>query len=224
MNDIVYVYKQSGDGGQELKHSLRSLCNITHGKIFVVGDREDWFSDHIIHIPAEHSSPASMVDTNFKWLQACNDPRVSDDFYAFNDDFFITEPTTIPVLHANETDNLPISRHHNVVIRATGDWLRQHKGITNPLNYSLHVPMLMNKQKRIAVHHMIEATLGTMTPLEARTVYVNIYNIGGEFYQDAKTYGQQLPSATFISTMEYTPELAQLFKEESIYEAINTNQ
>ena len=49
MNDIVYVYKQSGDGGQELKHSLRSLCNITHGKIFVVGDREDWFSDHIIH-------------------------------------------------------------------------------------------------------------------------------------------------------------------------------
>ena len=118
MNDIVYVYKQSGDGGQELKHSLRSLCNITHGKIFVVGDREDWFSDHIIHIPAEYSSPASMVDTSFKWLQACNDPRVSDDFYAFNDDFFITEPTTIPVLHANETDNLPISRHHNVVIRA----------------------------------------------------------------------------------------------------------
>lgn len=449
MADIVYIYKHSGDGGLELKHSLRSLkhLKLSNGRVTIVGDREDWFSNNIHHIPTANPSENRMLDANLKWLQACQSSHVEDNFLAFNDDFFClptleycmlindvsydiidiyemyskwlrekeedkqsllnarkstvangrngrsiseegiqlqrsevqssglqeadeakhvvynartknesarlyrtgkasprkswnevdkdisrlvgyetalheseshfleelrwkgnnspeemayifwvlrghgsstskkddretrqrqgllkrklhldnTKPAdekhkkdevldserakevydsmggrdwdtileiatkgnlgfrrasrSLEVLHGVETDNLPVTRHHSTLIKETGYWLRRVHNIAKPLNYSLHTPMLMNKANRIAVHHMIEPSLHTPTPLEPRTVYGNLFSAGSQYYEDAKTYNQQLPRGVFISTSEYTPALAEMFSEPSIYEA-----
>src|SRR5690554_3413219 len=98
--DVVYVYKQSGNG-DELKHSLRSLRNLAdfNGKVFIVGDSHTWFSNDITHIPCPSKTRNFYLDAEEKWLKAISDERISDNFIAMNDDMYITESTSLPVMH-----------------------------------------------------------------------------------------------------------------------------
>lgn len=217
---VVYIYRKTDKRGDELRHSLRSLTNLKefNGQVFIVGDSHDWFSDEITHIPLKVSSYSPYKDAESKWITACRDERIADDFIMMNDDYFITKPTKLPVMHRGEIEE-PLNRSmHTYALYKTKLYLQEEHGIEKPLNYAIHAPMLMNKQKRLHVSTLIRDSLTHGHPLLARTVYGNLYNLGGELTQDKKTYTGVLKQGTFISTSFYTDELASLFPDKSIYE------
>ena len=51
-----------------------------------------------------------------------------------------------------------------------------------------------------------------------RSLYGNIYNSGGEDFEDMKTKTHQLKRGKIISTQFYTKELDKIFPEKSQYE------
>lgn len=209
----VYIYKKTADNGQELRYSIRSLKNLKNwnGEVFVVGDKEDWFKG-IVAIPAPKYYYSPYQDAENKMLIALDDDRIDDDFILMNDDIYITKKTSVRPLHGGEIEDSNFG-YHNRAKTATKKFL-QDQGIKRPLNYSIHVPMLINKQKRLEVHKMIRGSFNG-TALLARIVYGNIFNIGGEYYEDKKTKTQELKKGEFISTQFFTSELEKKFPKQS---------
>jgi hypothetical protein len=97
--DIVYIYRHSRDDGRELRYSLRSLSNVPHGKVFIIGDKPKW-TKGIVHVPASDPHGLKALNALHKITVACRDPRVSEDFVLMNDDFYVLKPIPgIPTLH-----------------------------------------------------------------------------------------------------------------------------
>lgn len=218
-HDAVYVYKSDNRGGKELRHSLRSLSNLKlfSGKVFIVGDSEQWFSDKIIHIPVQ-SIYGDYCDSENKWRIACQDDRISDYFWLMNDDFYIRKPTEIVPAHNGIIRNLGTDRYHYELVKHTGRYL-ERQGVTEPLSYELHIPMLMKRNRRLMLSDIILPTVKSSYPLLARSLYGNLYETGGEHMADVKTYTNRLPSTTMMSSDYYTDELAILYPDKSQYEA-----
>lgn len=214
---IVYTYKKTHDGGLELKHSIRSLKNLKSWdkkNIFVVGDSEPWFKD-IIHISKKRLG-TTYVDQEYAMYQVLTDERVPEDFIYFMDDIYITKTTELQYLHWGEIKKRN-NGYHDKQKQATKLWLQEHGYST--LDYELHVPMLLNKHKRMEIYKILEPTFKTMI-LKPRTLYGNIFNVGGFFYEDRKTKTYELPKAPIISTHYYTSELAKLFSEPGNFELL----
>jgi len=114
---------------------------------------------------------------------------VSDDFYYSNDDIYIWDQFFhIPPFyrepideHADKVDSL----YSQSLIATKRLLIRQ--GIDDVSNYEGHTPLPVNKSK-------LAETLSTITriqdsgymPLQLRTYYGNMWDIGGEFYADGK--------------------------------------
>lgn len=212
---VLYTYKKTRDGGQELRHSIRSLKNLKgwdKRQIFVVGDTEPWFKD-IIHIK-KRKSGTTYLDQEYAMYEALLDERLEDDFIYMMDDIYFTEEVEIEYLYWGELKKRGNGYHHNQK-EATGKWLQEH-GYTT-LDYETHTPFLINKRKRMEIYKILQPTFSTMI-LKPRTLYGNIFNVGGEFYEDQKTKTERLPKAPIISTHFYTPELETLFPKPSIFE------
>ncbi len=216
MHPVVILYKSDGQGGLELHYTLRSLKNISNfnGQVFVVGDSEPWFKN-ITVIKAPQSTASPYKDVELKMMAVINDVRVPDDFILLNDDFFTTTKTTVRDMHSGVITS-GTNGYHNRAKQKTKEFLIK-RGIKEPLNYSIHVPMIMNKQKRLEVHYLIKPTLDGVALL-SRTVYGNIFNLSGEYYEDKKTKTPHLKEGEFISTQYYTDELKKLFPRPCRYE------
>lgn len=214
MNDAVYVYKHTHDNGQELKHSLRSLYNINgfSGKVYVIGDREAWFSSKINHIQTRQH-PNRYIDVLNKVARACQTDDISDEFIIMNDDMYITKQAPLRALYREVPPR--IASFYNRCVHKSLDWCREYED--DPKNYELHLPMILNKSKMLTVYNLIKNDMHPV-PILYRTAYGNFYHIGGHPYKDAKAYDLNLEDKVFISTSTFTPELEFLFPKKSIYE------
>lgn len=214
---IVIPYIKDGVGGLELKSALRSVKNIQNfdGRVFVVGDREVWFSHQITHIRAGRSTQSPYKDVELKFLAIYKDDRVPEDYIYMADDVYTMRKTHVRPLHGGVLEPSGVG-YHNRAKKRTRDFLVA-QGIKEPLNYSLHVPMIMNKEKRMEVHKLIRNSLDGVALL-ASSVYGNIHKVGGEYYEDKKTKTADLKDGEFISTQYYTNQLQRLFPEPSKYE------
>ena len=211
----VYIYKRTSDKGQELRYSMRSLQNVKNwnGEVFVCGDKEDWFSDQITVIDTFKRSHIKAEDVRNKMRAIIADKRVPDDFLFFNDDFFITEPTEIKPLYDGKLKSFA---GFNTWLRAksdTRDYLIT-QGIEDPKNYELHVPIIINKQKYTSVLDIVQQK----PKLASRSIYGNMFKIGGKQYKDRKTTTRKLLKGTIVSTKLYTYELDVHFPEPSEFE------
>lgn len=183
--DIVYIVRK-GEENQDLRYSLRSLANVTgYGKIFIAGYMPSFIVRGIRYIPVEQ--------TDTKWrnalgnlVAACRDSRVSKNFALFNDDFIAIAPVNL------ETDlNLCRGSLIDAVNRAwvpvrksawqkglihTCDLIRS-LGIDNPLDFSLHLPMVINKRNFLEMMDRIQVRLflEKKKTLLFRTLYGNLY-------------------------------------------------
>lgn len=215
---VVIPYVRTQDGGQELKYTLRSLKNLTewNGEVFIIGDREDWFRN-ITHIPNKTRSYSPYEDVENKVLLALRDRRIPDDFIFTNDDIYITRKTTIKNWHRGELPKEGKGYHMKAKI-ATRSFLIS-KGIENPLDFSVHAPMILNKQKRMEVHKIVKRSLRG-TALLARTIYGNMFIDPKDMVKtkDKKTKTSKLMSGAVISTQYFTDELSDKFPEESKFE------
>lgn len=212
---VVYIYKSNGDGGRELRYSIRSLQNLNNfnGEIFIIGDREDWFQN-ITFISSKGRFNSPYGDVENKTMVAINDPRIADDFILMNDDIYITKKTTLKDLQGGEITTGGVGIYKRGQDK-TRQWLIDNGYPTK--KYSIHVPMIMNKEKRLHVHNIIEQSLNGV-PLLARNIYGNLFCKNADYYEDKKSYNEHLWEGTYISTLYFTPELIDLFPKPCKYE------
>lgn len=206
--DVVYILAKKSQY-EELRYSLRSLRNIPHGKVFIAGACPEW-AQNVIHVPVDRvAGETRYQNAERNWYGALTHPELSDDYITMNDDFYIMRPIdAIEYYHDGSLrEYLKVltergATHPNYLnaMQITLDILRSH-GIADPNGYLLHVPMIMNKQKRLELHDMFVNQIEHGEILLMRTLYGNLYDVGGTHMHDVKfldgNFDHDLP---FLST------------------------
>lgn len=195
--DIVIPLKESRTN-EELRFVLRSVAqNLPHRKIFLAGFTPDWVQNvESINVEIPEGLKYSKSAANTK--AACLDPRVSDDFILFNDDFFVMKPVEeITPVHRG-----PVKKFHALYATLNHRYRNYRDGIgrvrkilevlgfndKEVLSYELHVPMIFNKAKRLEVYDIQDRYPAGDLALHTNTIYGNIFGIGGEYTKDVKYY------------------------------------
>jgi hypothetical protein len=212
--DIVYIVKE-GDDNEELRYSLRSIKNLPHERVFIVGYKPSWVTG-VEHIPVEQTKQ-KYKNASACWAAAYNSRRISNDFILMNDDFFIMKPINeLPVLHMGNIEKsidffekkdgkysvYPTNlRNTCCALREFGIQVEDIK------SYDLHVPMMINKRKYRRLAKLREEKVSSMLFLSGRTLYGNYYGIGGTEISDVKAEDNFFDfsrNSVFLSTNDVT--------------------
>ena len=204
-NDVVYILKRDVEP-DELRYSLRSLQNFPHGKVwFFTGSPAGFKPDR--HVPFEQTGLRKWEKATSTYRAIAETDEVSEDFWMFNDDFFILEPVEdlpymyhgrLAALIASIRSKHGASSYSRMLDRAR---LQLEERKLDSLNYCLHVPMLFNKKKVLEV--LKEFPNSPMF----RSLYGNYCKVGGVEANDCKVYdlesvpaeGQKLCSTYDVS-------------------------
>jgi len=232
--DVVYTLKRSNDN-EEFRYSLRSLKNVPHKDVWVVGYKPDWAITNHISTQAVYKNKISNTDYN--WELVASKQEISDPFILMNDDFFIMqEIQTLDYNYLCSNDefysyyfiNHPNSYYTNVIKNTNARLCELNLFGKNC--YELHTPMVIYKKdiaKALNNHDYFSK------PVNIRTLVANIGDYGGEQSKDVKVYGTQKErhrssqtyrSNTFISTDDkaFTTNIGRFiksnFKESCKYE------
>ena len=180
-----YVYITRNGDNEELRYSLRSIAkNAPEGRVWLVGGKPDWFNGDYIKVNDRGSKFKNIADCLYA---AASSDDVSDDFILMNDDFFILENIanflplyggTLASKIASYTNLLGPTVYSGILGKAKK--YMESKGIKEPLDYDIHVPLQVNKKKFLE--------LVPRDSLAPRSVYGNMANIGGSEILDVKTY------------------------------------
>lgn len=191
--DIVIPYMEVPHG--ELEYCLKGIENVPHSKVHVIKTAPD----------KSYLSYAVVHDQEKKILYAVQELVETDDFYLFNDDFFVMKKVkNIPVYHRGLLiDHIKQRKQYDSYtqsLKETYEYLKR-LGIENPLSYELHIPLKMNTQKRLDLHFKCIDEFRKGKKLQMRTVYGNVYNIGGTLKKDVKIQDMDtILKEPFIST------------------------
>lgn len=191
--DVVYPIAQERHN-EALKYSMRSLCeHLDHDRVWHVGYTYDWVRG-VFYIPTQQLRTRSRFGRSFTNIKAAvEDPRLSEDFILMNDDFFIMEPIDKLHTYHRGTVDAVFNRLYNRRRRELNTYLKSMKetklflkscGIKTPLSYELHIPMILNKEKLYHTVRVIEEH--NLIPAHIKTVYGNLFAIGGEQTDDVK--------------------------------------
>ena len=184
MQDIVYFVKDTPTN-EELRYSVRSLANFPHGKVWFYGGCPDGLKpDH--HVYVKQDQPTKWANIFNMYKMVCNNEEISEDFWLFNDDFFIMKKVkkgpnyyegdlykrvvTLEDAHGGITPYSQQLRYTLQELESIG---------CDTKNYALHVPMLMNREKGKELCNIISGPM-------IRCVYGNYFKIGGENHRDVK--------------------------------------
>ena len=190
-HDIVYILKNDIDD-TELIYSVRSVVqNFPYNKIWFIGGVPE-------HIEPDEQIKYRQSGKN-KWEKAtntikkiCRNNNITEDFWLFNDDFFIMQPIEeLPPLiggtiHKRVTD---IKNRHTISaysgkLERTENLLRAKE--LDTLDYALHMPMLINRKKALN-------TINAFPDCPMfRCLYGNYNKIGGMIVDDVKIYSQDI--------------------------------
>lgn len=184
--DIVYFVKES-ETNDELKYSLRTLDNWPYRYVwFCGGCPADLRPDKRLKIPQKGFNKWEIVRKNIRL--ALENEGISENFWLFNDDFFILKPFTtdasqydgelIDYIKSIIKKNNGSESQYTLRLRGTIEALEKI-GCTT-LNYEVHKPMLINKQMGLEILDRFPNVPGF------RSLYGNYYQIGGINRQDMK--------------------------------------
>ena len=182
--DFVYICKDGNN--EELRYSIRSVVeSFPDSKIWVVGGKPIWYTGNYIEVTQNLSKYRNAIE-NLKAL--CNSEEISDRFVLMNDDFYIVKNIdSIKDYHGGpllEKINLyqKLNSNSNYTRKLAATYKKiKSLGIENPLDYELHVPMVMEKEK-------LKQTLEHNYQFLWRSIYGNVFNVGGEQMEDVKVY------------------------------------
>lgn len=193
--DYVYICR-SGDN-EELRYSIRSVVkNCSYDNIWVIGGKPDWYYGNFVEV--------QNVGNKFENIRECYKAisqigSISDKFVLMNDDFFIMKPVgIIPTFHGGPLiDKIQKYNSNGVTNKYTRILLEAYKKmqkmrIKDPLDYDIHIPMIIDKTK---IKDFIDLSLAP------RSMYGNIFNIGGNNIKDVKIYSSK--QMKFNSINEY---------------------
>ncbi len=209
--DILYVYKKCSTVA--LRFSLRSLVNVPHNKVYIVGDKPEWIQN-VTHIP--YGFKYTKIINEWKQiLKACK--VIKGEFLLFNDDFFILKPLEdLCYIKADITRSS--SKYYNA-------YLRTKKLFKNFQSYEVHAPMLFDSKKFLA----LEKKYNIKRCYLHRSVYGNHYKCEATKVSDNKIRNvkgvEKRFKRSFASTTnkverrpEFIDKLKEVFPEKSIYE------
>ena len=182
--DFVYICRDGEN--EELRYSIRSvLLSFPEAKVWVVGGKPKWYSGNHVFLEQNDNKYANAVN-NLKAV--CNTSDISDNFILMNDDFFIIKKIeTIEQFY-----NGLLSEKIDKFTKITGSSMYIKKlittnnklnklGFTKPLDYELHVPMPMHKAGLLYILNEYPECLW-------RSMYGNLFNVGGSQMEDVKVY------------------------------------
>lgn len=210
--DVVYFLKQSSTN-EELRFSLRSLeKNWQYNEVWFYGGCPLGVSpDH--YVPIHQKALTKWQRVRDMVVEACKNDKITEDFWLFNDDFFIlrevsenippqydgTLENRIEKINKLNLGNYEYRRQLNHLIKTLKSASR---GI---LDYAVHKPMLINRKR------MLEVLLRYPDEPMFRALYGNYWKIGGVNTPDVKIrnviqkgIGQAINEWDFISTNDNT--------------------
>ena len=179
--DIVYVVKDAAPN-EELRYSLRSVEKNwgAHGRVWIFGGCPDGIMPGRF-VPVEMILPTKWENIQRQMRLICECDEITEDFWYFNDDFFVMQPTT---------EDMP--QQYNLTLQSVADlveswsggmtsWTEQLRALIawaekegyGKVNYEVHKPMLINRKKMLAVMDKFPEVLFI------RSLYGNFYRIGG---------------------------------------------
>lgn len=180
MDALYYIGSGSMRNNNELRYSLRALEK--HAKdldrVFIVGNKPA-FLRGVEYI---------WVEDKFEWwrnafekTKAAIQAKISDEFLLLNDDFFMTkdfEMKSYPYFHKGEIED-DTSTKYKTVITNTKKVLQENG---KPfMHYGVHCPMRINGQKYLQMEKYFTS------PVSARCLYGNLYDVGGRKVTDNKS-------------------------------------
>jgi hypothetical protein len=206
--DVVYIL---GKGSQwrnnELRYSLRSLKNLPHRNVYIIGYLPKFIrADRVKHIPAEDPTSNKIINSIHKHSIACQTEGISEDFILMNDDIFIMKPTEVIPRWYRKTLKESIEAHpthdgyyHQSLVLT--DQVLQLKNIPKPLDYSVHSPIVFNKKKLTEVLEVCQKF--KPNALLIKTVYGNYFWRKSELHIDVKAsherHLEELQAEPFLS-------------------------
>ena len=186
--DIVYFVKDC-TVNEELRYSLRSVeKNFKYRDVwFYGGCPVNLKPDH--HVPVSQNEPSKWERVRGMMMKACENDNITEDFWLFNDDFFVLRPVpeNIPAYH-NGSIYRQIVKNENRHGMTSNDYTRRLRHLVITLekarkecyNYGVHKPMLINRKKMLEVLKLFPDE-----PMQ-RALYGNYWNIGGVRRKDMK--------------------------------------
>ena len=184
--DFVYICK---DGiNEELRYSIRSVVeSFPDSNIWVVGGKPPWYIGNYINVKQVLTKYRNAIQ-NLNTI--CNSNEISEEFVLMNDDFYIIKNiSSIKTYHGgllldkiNLYQKLNSNSNYTRKLSATYKKIKS-LGIESPLDYELHVPMVMEKKK-------LKQILENNDQFLWRSIYGNVFSIGGEQMEDVKVYSR----------------------------------
>lgn len=170
----------------EIRYSLRSMdstCGVDW--VGIAGPEVPSFFRDVCHIKCEIEEGKKFRNLIAQLLKAMSDERVPEDLILMNDDFFMraTPPWDWVPTHMG-----PVAEKFwngwSKSVSQTAEKLREH-GIKEPLNYEGHTPMPIKKSLALTTLQII-APWSAEKPVQFRTAYGNLNQIGGREHGNAK--------------------------------------
>ena len=206
LRDVVYVLRPDIDP-EELRYSLRSVeKNFPHRKVWFVGGQPKGFKpDGKIDHKQIGKSKWELIKSSM-W-EVINNEEITDDFFWFNDDFFIMKPidTSKFINFVDGTLERRIDELHkesgfNPYTRTLYKAEQELRSMRCPtMNYDVHLPMLFNKV-------LAEHSINRCSSPQMRSIYGNFNRIPYVVRPDSKIYDLETVPVDdeYISTNDNT--------------------
>lgn len=205
--DVVYLVSPDLHHEHiELRYSIRSLVKHLIGlnRIFIVGHCPAFLKD-VIHIPVgdphKHNAARNIYE---KILAACNDERVSEDFFCISDDHILNRRYSIdsfPVYYDEVYHTLPLL---NARIGTKNDYKPYVESTIKALeargfplvNYNVHTPMIYSKT--VFKTFMSDYDWNTRKGYITKSLYANSLRLGAMQFKDCKIKSPKTATALDI--------------------------
>lgn len=190
--DVVYILRNDITGTtDELLYSLRSVAENFPVRFvwFVGGCPEGFYPDKMIK--HEQTGGTKWERAKSSLIEACRCKEISDEFYLFNDDFYVLkEPTGDFINFVNGTIGKRVA---DIVINNRGGTSAYTRGLDDlarrlrrmqkdTLSFAVHMPLLVDKKK------MLDLLTGRNAHFSFRSLYGNYYEIPYIYHKDVKIY------------------------------------
>ena len=186
--DIVYILKPDVNP-DELRYSLRSIAkNFPHRFVWFVGGQPEGFQNvkRISHVQTGESKWQKIRSSLYR---AIENEELSDEFFLFNDDFFVMKPVKGKFINfaygtlGELLDKLrPLNPWLTPYARTIYKAQQELKGMKcGEVNFEVHMPMLIQKA-------LVKSSVPLCTSPQMRSVYGNINKVDYVEHKDVKVY------------------------------------
>ena len=203
LKDIVYVIGPQTDPA-ELTYSLRSVeVNFPHRLVWIVGTLPPGIKpDRYIKHEQVGRNKWDLIKSSM--LRIIKETELTEDFFWFNDDFFIMKP--VKETWTNFCDGTLEHRVQELHTEGMSPYCRSlYKAEqelmalgASTMNYDVHLPMLFNKAKVPCINQCSSPQM--------RSIYGNLTQSPYIIHPDVKVHGYNEipPNPDYLSTNEDT--------------------